>query len=67
MKLVNFYAIDGIRAGLVRPEGFEDLAASGVWQGPAPVTQNGIKGEHFKTGADSGSRFGESICFLCFQ
>jgi 2-keto-4-pentenoate hydratase/2-oxohepta-3-ene-1,7-dioic acid hydratase in catechol pathway len=43
MKLVNFYTADGIRAGLVRPEGVEDLAASGVWQGPAPVAQHDIK------------------------
>jgi 2-keto-4-pentenoate hydratase/2-oxohepta-3-ene-1,7-dioic acid hydratase in catechol pathway len=43
MKLVNFYTADGIRAGLVRPEGVEDLAASGVWQGPAPVAQDDIK------------------------
>jgi 2-keto-4-pentenoate hydratase/2-oxohepta-3-ene-1,7-dioic acid hydratase in catechol pathway len=43
MKLVNFHATDGIRAGLVRPEGVEDLAAAGVWQGPAPVAQNDIK------------------------
>jgi 2-keto-4-pentenoate hydratase/2-oxohepta-3-ene-1,7-dioic acid hydratase in catechol pathway len=42
MKLVNFYAADGIRAGLVRPEGVEDLAVSGVWQGPAPVAQEDI-------------------------
>jgi 2-keto-4-pentenoate hydratase/2-oxohepta-3-ene-1,7-dioic acid hydratase in catechol pathway len=43
MKLVNFYTADGIRAGLVRPEGVEDLAASGVWQGPAPVAKDDIK------------------------
>jgi 2-keto-4-pentenoate hydratase/2-oxohepta-3-ene-1,7-dioic acid hydratase in catechol pathway len=43
MKLVNFYATDGIRAGLVRPEGVEDLASSGIWQGPAPVAQEDIK------------------------
>ena len=43
MKLVNFYATDGIHAGLVRPEGVEDLATSGLWQGPAPVAQNDIK------------------------
>jgi 2-keto-4-pentenoate hydratase/2-oxohepta-3-ene-1,7-dioic acid hydratase in catechol pathway len=42
MKLVNFYARDGIRAGLVRAEGVEDLAASGVWQGRAPVAQDEI-------------------------
>jgi 2-keto-4-pentenoate hydratase/2-oxohepta-3-ene-1,7-dioic acid hydratase in catechol pathway len=43
MKLVNFYATDGIRAGLVRPEGVEELAASGVWQGCAPVAQDDIR------------------------
>jgi 2-keto-4-pentenoate hydratase/2-oxohepta-3-ene-1,7-dioic acid hydratase in catechol pathway len=43
MKLVNFYAMDGIRAGLVRQDGVEDLAASGIWQGPAPVAQDDIK------------------------
>jgi 2-keto-4-pentenoate hydratase/2-oxohepta-3-ene-1,7-dioic acid hydratase in catechol pathway len=43
MKLVNFYATDGIRAGLVRPEGAEDLASSAIWQGPAPVAQEDIK------------------------
>lgn len=43
MKLVNFHTADGIRAGLVRPEGVEDLAASGVWEGPAPVAQDDIR------------------------
>jgi 2-keto-4-pentenoate hydratase/2-oxohepta-3-ene-1,7-dioic acid hydratase in catechol pathway len=43
MKLVNFYATDEIRAGLVRPGGVEDLAASGVWHGSAPVAQDDIK------------------------
>jgi 2-keto-4-pentenoate hydratase/2-oxohepta-3-ene-1,7-dioic acid hydratase in catechol pathway len=43
MKLVNFYATDGVHAGLVRPEGVADLATSGVWQGPAPVAQDDIK------------------------
>jgi 2-keto-4-pentenoate hydratase/2-oxohepta-3-ene-1,7-dioic acid hydratase in catechol pathway len=43
MKLVNFYAMDGIHAGLVRPEGVADLATAGVWQGPAPVAQDDIK------------------------
>src|ERR1700755_2680303 len=43
MKLVNFYAADGIHAGLVRPGGVEDLAASGVWQGRAPVAQDEIR------------------------
>src|SRR5271154_3847705 len=43
MKLVNFYATDGTHAGLVRPEGVEDLAGSGVWQGPAPVAQDDMK------------------------
>jgi 2-keto-4-pentenoate hydratase/2-oxohepta-3-ene-1,7-dioic acid hydratase in catechol pathway len=43
VRLVNFYTTDGIRAGLVRPEGVEDLATSGVWHGPAPVAQDDIK------------------------
>ena len=43
MKLVNFHATDGIRAGLLRPEGVEDLAASGVWHGPAPVALDDLR------------------------
>lgn len=42
MKLVNFQVADGIRAGLVRDGGVEDLAASGLWQGPAPVAKADI-------------------------
>src|ERR1700751_4634978 len=37
MKLVNFYGSEGVQAGLVRDGGIEDLAASNLWQGPAPV------------------------------
>ncbi len=39
MKLINFHAGDGIRAGLLRDGGVEDLAASGLWKGPAPVSK----------------------------
>ncbi|SEM90503.1 2-keto-4-pentenoate hydratase/2-oxohepta-3-ene-1,7-dioic acid hydratase (catechol pathway) [Loktanella fryxellensis] len=39
MKLVNFHAADGIRAGLVRDGGVEDLAASGLWTGTLPVAR----------------------------
>lgn len=44
MKLINFYAADGIRAGFVRDGGVEDLAASGLWQGPAPIANIDILG-----------------------
>jgi 2-keto-4-pentenoate hydratase/2-oxohepta-3-ene-1,7-dioic acid hydratase in catechol pathway len=38
MKLVNFHAEDGsIRTGYLRAGGVEDLAASNIWHGPAPV------------------------------
>lgn len=37
MKLVNFHARDGIRAGRLIEGGVEDLAAAGLWRGPAPV------------------------------
>jgi len=42
MKLVNFYAEDGIRAGRVQVGGVEDLAASNIWNGPAPVALHAI-------------------------
>jgi len=38
MKLVNFYADDGVRAGLLHADGVEDLATSAQWIGPAPVS-----------------------------
>lgn len=44
MKLINFHAADGIRTGLVREAGVEDLALSGLWQGPAPVAKADILG-----------------------
>ncbi|RDI97331.1 FAA hydrolase family protein [Dyella solisilvae] len=43
MKLLNFHASDGIRAGLLRPAGVEDLARSGHWQGPLPTSRDGIE------------------------
>jgi 2-keto-4-pentenoate hydratase/2-oxohepta-3-ene-1,7-dioic acid hydratase in catechol pathway len=43
MKLINFHAADGIRAGLIRDGGVEDLAASGLWNGPAPVAKADIQ------------------------
>lgn len=42
MKLVNFYGSEGVQAGLVRDGGIEDLAASNLWQGPAPVALSDI-------------------------
>lgn len=42
MKLLNFHAADGIRTGLLREDGVEDLAASDLWRGPAPVTLTDI-------------------------
>jgi 2-keto-4-pentenoate hydratase/2-oxohepta-3-ene-1,7-dioic acid hydratase in catechol pathway len=42
MKLVNFYGSEGVQAGLVRDGGIEDLSASNLWQGPAPVTLSDI-------------------------
>ena len=42
MKLVNFYGSEGIQAGLVHDGGVEDLAVSGLWQGPAPVALSDI-------------------------
>ncbi len=42
MKLINFHAADGVRAGLLRDGGVEDLKASGLWQGPAPVAKADI-------------------------
>jgi 2-keto-4-pentenoate hydratase/2-oxohepta-3-ene-1,7-dioic acid hydratase in catechol pathway len=42
MKLVNFYGSEGVQAGLVRDGGIEDLAASNIWQGPAPVALSDI-------------------------
>src|SRR6201997_5916939 len=42
MKLVNFYGSEGVQAGLVRDGGIEDLAASHLWQGPAPVALSDI-------------------------
>jgi 2-keto-4-pentenoate hydratase/2-oxohepta-3-ene-1,7-dioic acid hydratase in catechol pathway len=43
MKLLNFHAADGIRAGLAREGGIEDLAASGHWHGPVPVSLDEIR------------------------
>jgi 2-keto-4-pentenoate hydratase/2-oxohepta-3-ene-1,7-dioic acid hydratase in catechol pathway len=43
MKLVNFYVEGEIHAGLVRQGGVEDLSASGVWKGRAPVAQDEIR------------------------
>ena len=42
MKLVNFYGSEGVQAGLVRDGGIEDLAASNLWHGPAPVALSDI-------------------------
>lgn len=44
MKLLNFHAHDGdgVRTGLVRDGGVEDLCRSGHWQGAAPVTREQI-------------------------
>jgi 2-keto-4-pentenoate hydratase/2-oxohepta-3-ene-1,7-dioic acid hydratase in catechol pathway len=50
MKLINFHAADGIRAGLVRDGGIEDLALSGLWQGPAPVANTDILALAAQTG-----------------
>ena len=42
MKLINFYGSEGVQAGLVRDGGIEDLAASNLWQGPAPVALSDV-------------------------
>jgi 2-keto-4-pentenoate hydratase/2-oxohepta-3-ene-1,7-dioic acid hydratase in catechol pathway len=42
MKLINFHGSEGIRAGLVRDGGVQDLAASDLWRGPAPVALSDI-------------------------
>ena len=42
MRLVNFYGSEGVQAGLVRDGGIEDLAASNLWHGPAPVALSDI-------------------------
>ena len=42
MKLVNFYGSEGVQAGLVRDGGIEDLAASNLWHGPAPVALSDV-------------------------
>jgi hypothetical protein len=41
--LLIFYATDGIHAGLLHPEGVEDLATLGVWKGLAPVALDDIQ------------------------
>jgi 2-keto-4-pentenoate hydratase/2-oxohepta-3-ene-1,7-dioic acid hydratase in catechol pathway len=54
MKLINFHGPEGIRAGLVRDGGVQDLAASELWQGPAPVTLSDIAALAAKFGAPPG-------------
>src|SRR5260370_29544741 len=51
MKLINFHGPEGIRAGLVRDGGVQDLAASDFWQGPAPVALSDIAALAAKFGA----------------
>ena len=51
MKLINFHAQDGIRTGLVRDEGIEDLAASGLWLGTAPVALTDLQSLAAQTSA----------------
>jgi 2-keto-4-pentenoate hydratase/2-oxohepta-3-ene-1,7-dioic acid hydratase in catechol pathway len=43
MKLLNFRTEQGIRAGLLREDGVEDLAASGHWHGPAPFALEDLR------------------------
>ena len=51
MKLINFHGSEGIRAGLVHDGGVEDLAASILWQGPAPVALSDISALAARIGA----------------
>jgi hypothetical protein len=51
MKLINFHGSEGIRAGLVHDGGVEDLAASNLWQGPAPVALSDISALAARIGA----------------
>jgi 2-keto-4-pentenoate hydratase/2-oxohepta-3-ene-1,7-dioic acid hydratase in catechol pathway len=50
MKLVNFYGSEGVRAGLLHDGGVEDLAASDLWRGPAPVALRDISALAAKLG-----------------
>ncbi|WP_114241550.1 fumarylacetoacetate hydrolase family protein [Dyella sp. C9] len=43
MKLLNFHAEGGVRAGVLHPGGVEDLATTGRWYGALPVTRDGIE------------------------
>ena len=51
MKLINFHGSEGIQAGVLHEGGVEDLAASDLWQGPAPVALNDISALAAKIGA----------------
>lgn len=51
MKLINFHGSEGIQAGVVHGGGVEDLAASDLWQGPAPVALSDISALAAKIGA----------------